>query len=156
MHALDAIIKSGKALYLGVSETPAWIVSSTNRYAREKGLAQFVIYQGKWNIMLRDFEREIIPMARYEGMALAPWGALGSGKFQSKKQIEERKASNEQLRQGWAAGHQTEKEVISAALEKVAGELSEGISVTAVALAYVLQKSPYVFPIVGGRRASSG
>lgn len=148
MHALDGVVKSGKVLYLGVSDTPAWIVASANRYARDNGLAQFVIYQGLWNVMLRDFEREIIPLCKYEGMALAPWGALGSGKFQSKKQIEARKAANE-----GRSGELTEQEVkMSAALEKVAGELGDGISVTAVALAYCLQKTTHVFPIVGGRK----
>lgn len=153
MHALDSVVKSGKVLYLGISDTPAWIVSSANRYAREHGLAQFVIYQGQWSIMIRDFEHEIIPMCRHEGMALAPWGALGSGKFQSKKQMEERKKANESLRSFFSDGTQNEREVkISAALEKVAGELGEDITVTAVALAYCLQKVPYVFPIIGGRK----
>lgn len=150
MHALDNIVKSGKVLYLGVSDVPAWIVASANRYARDHGLAQFVVYQGQWNIMLRDFEREIIPLCKYEGMALAPWGTLGSGRFQTKKQIEARKAANEGIRH---STEQTEQELkISAALEKVAEEIGEDVSITAVALAYVLQKTTYVFPIVGGRK----
>lgn len=153
MHSLDAVVKSGKVLYLGVSDTPAWIVSSANRYARDKGLSPFVIYQGLWNVMMRDFEHEIIPMVRHEGMALAPWGAMGQGLFQSKKQVEERKANKERLRKFFQTGQQSEQEAkVSAALEKVAKEVGEGVSLTAVALAYVLQKVPYVFPIVGGRK----
>jgi aryl-alcohol dehydrogenase-like predicted oxidoreductase len=105
--------------------------------------------------MLRDFERDIIPMCRHEGMAIAPWGAIGSGKFKSKKQIEERKASQEGLRYN---SDQTELELkVSAALEKVADELGHQpgeVSLTAVALAYCMQKTPYVFPIIGGRRVS--
>lgn len=102
--------------------------------------------------MLRDMEREIIPMCRHFGMAIAPWDAIGSGKFQSKKAIEERKKNNEGLRSMMGSGEQNEQEVkMSAALEKVAGE--HGIeSVTAIALAYVMAKAPYVFPIVGGRK----
>lgn len=102
--------------------------------------------------MLRDMEREIIPMCRHFGMAIAPWDAIGSGKFQSKKAIEERKRNNEGLRSMMGNGEQTEQEIkMSEALEKVAGE--HGIeSVTAVALAYVMAKAPYVFPIVGGRK----
>lgn len=102
--------------------------------------------------MLRDFEREIMPMARAFGMALAPWDAIGGGRFQSKKALEERKKAGEGLRSLMGGPEQTEQEVkISEALAKVADE--HGIeSVTAVALAYVMAKTPYVFPIVGGRK----
>lgn len=51
----------------GISDTPAWIVSKANMYARLMGKTPFVIYQGLWNILQRDFERDIIPMAREEG-----------------------------------------------------------------------------------------
>ena len=51
----------------GISDTPAWIVSKANLYARLMGKTPFVIYQGAWSILQRDFERDIIPMARAEG-----------------------------------------------------------------------------------------
>lgn len=72
------MVKSGKVLYLGISDTPAWIVSAANEYAKSHGKTQFSIYQGRWNVMLRDFERDILPMARHYGMALAPWDAIVS------------------------------------------------------------------------------
>ena len=77
MHSLNDLVVAGKVLYLGVSDTPAWIVSKANQYARDHGLRPFVLYQGLWNAGIRDFEREIIPMAREEGMGLAPWGPVG-------------------------------------------------------------------------------
>lgn len=102
--------------------------------------------------MHRDMEREIIPMARHFGMALAPWDVLGGGKFQSKKNMEERKKNKEGLRSMMGSQGQSEDDVkMSEALSKVAAE--HGIeSVTAVALAYVMSKAPNVFPIVGGRK----
>ncbi|KAG0141276.1 hypothetical protein CROQUDRAFT_674190 [Cronartium quercuum f. sp. fusiforme G11] len=152
MQSLDALVKKGKVLYLGASGIPAWIVSKANQYARDHGLAKFVVYQGLWSVMIRDLEREIIPMCISEGMALCPWGALGSGKFQSKADLEKRAASGEKLRSIMSTGDQTDAEIkISAGLEKVAKDLGTDC-VTAVALAYVLQKFPYVFPIVGGRK----
>jgi len=91
-------------------------------------------------------------MCRHFGMAIAPWDAIGGGKFQSKKSIEERKKNNENLRSMMGQSEQTEVESkVSEALEEVAKE--HGIeSVTAVALAYVMSKAPNVFPIVGGRK----
>lgn len=105
--------------------------------------------------MNRDFEREIIPMARHFGMALAPWDVLGAGKFQSKKELDERKKRGESLRSlfsGDMTKNQTAEEVrMSEVLAEVAAE--HGIeSVTAIALAYVLSKTPNVFPLVGGRK----
>ena len=152
MDSLHTLVQQGKVLYLGISDTPAWVVAAANTYARAHGKTPFSIYQGRWNVMLRDMERDIIPMAKHFGMALAPWDVLGSGKFQTKAAIEERKKAGETLRHAFGPAEQTEDEAkMSEALEKVAGE--HGIkSVTAIALAYVLNKHPYVFPIVGGRK----
>ncbi|KAK0727694.1 putative aryl-alcohol dehydrogenase Aad14 [Lasiosphaeria miniovina] len=151
MDSLHILVEQGKILYLGMSDTPAWIVSAANYYARANNKTPISIYQGRWNVMMRDFEREIIPMARHFGMALAPWGALGSGKFQSSKAIQERKQRGEALR-SIQGGEQSEAEAkMSEALCNVAAE--HGIkSPTAVALAYVMSKYPYTYPIVGGRK----
>lgn len=67
MNALHNLVASGKVLYLGISDTPAWVVSKANQYARDHGKTPFVVYQGAWNVMERSFERDIIPMARSEG-----------------------------------------------------------------------------------------
>ena len=101
--------------------------------------------------MLRDFEREILPMARHFGMALAPWDAIGGGKFQTKKALEERKKAGEGLRSLAGGGQSDDESKFSEALANVAAE--HGIeSVTAIALAYVMSKAPNVFPIIGGRK----
>lgn len=148
MDSLHALVQSGKVLYLGISNTPAWIVSAANTYAQLQGRTQFSIYQGRWNVLTRDFEREIIPMARQFGMALAPWDSVGGGKFQSQKTLAERK---EGLRPMMGDQQSEEQVRMSEALAKVAAE--HGIeSVTAIALAYVLSKTPNVFPVVGGRK----
>ncbi|KAK4081158.1 uncharacterized protein Triagg1_2690 [Trichoderma aggressivum f. europaeum] len=152
MDSLHQQVESGKVLYLGASDMPAWVVSAANQYAVDHGKTPFSIYQGRWNLMVRDFEREIIPMARQFNMALAPWDVLGGGKFQTKKALEERKKNGETLRGLTGAPVQTaDEEKISEALAKVASE--HGLeSVTAIALAYVLHKAGNVFPIVGGRK----
>ncbi|KAI1495773.1 putative aryl-alcohol dehydrogenase Aad14 [Biscogniauxia marginata] len=153
MNSLHILVEQGKVLYLGISDSPAWVVSAANTYAKAHGKTPFSVYQGRWNVMKRDFERDIIPMARYFGMALAPWDVLGQGKLQTRKEIEERRARGEPLR-SLRGKEQTEEEIrTSDALAKVAAE--HGIeSVTSIALAYVFAKYPYVFPIVGGRKVS--
>ncbi|KAJ3169795.1 hypothetical protein HDU88_000433 [Geranomyces variabilis] len=151
MQSLGELVRGGKVLYLGVSDTPAWIVAKANSYARHHGLPEFVIYQGLWSLICRDFEREIIPMCKAEGMAIAPYGVLGQGKFKTKAEIERRAASNEPMRSFWNSTAQSpEQERISAVLEQVAEEVGAR-SLGSVAVAYHLQKHPYVFPHIGAR-----
>ena len=151
MDSLHILVEQGKVMYLGISDSPAWVVSAANTYARAHGKTPFSIYQGRWNVMRRDFERDILPMARHFGMALAPWDVLGSGHFQSAKQVEARKKAGEGLRTMLGSEQTEEEKHISEALATVAAE--HGIeSVTAIALAYVLCKAPNVFPLVGGRK----
>lgn len=145
MLSLNDLVHQGKVIYLGVSDTPAWVVSKANEYARNHGLRQFVVYQGLWNAARRDFEREILGMCAAEGMGIAPWGALGSGQLKSAKQREQGNA------EGRKFGDATEKDIqVSSALEEIANAKSTAI--TSVALAYVMHKAPYVFPVIGGRR----
>jgi len=155
MNALHALVESGKVLYLGISDTPAWIVAEANTYAKAHGKTPFSVYQGRWSIVDRDFERDIIPMARRFGMALAPWGVLGGGKIQTKKALAERKARGEELRSVFGSGQSEEQEKISEALEHVAKELGIEGNIHAVAIAYVMQKAQYVFPIIGGRKVEN-
>ncbi|KAJ5607701.1 Aryl-alcohol dehydrogenase (AAD) [Penicillium hordei] len=151
MDSLHMLVEQGKVMYLGISDTPAWVVAAANTYARAHGKTPFSIYQGRWNVMRRDFERDILPMARNFGMALAPWDVLGGGHFQTAKQIEERKRTGEGLRSVMGAEQTEEERIISEALATVAAE-HEVESITTIALAYVLCKAPNVFPLVGGRK----
>ncbi|KAF2838740.1 Aldo/keto reductase [Patellaria atrata CBS 101060] len=139
MQSLNPLATAGKVLYLGVSDTPAWVVSKANHYARDHGLAQFMIYQGMWNAANCDLERDIISMCRDEGMAIAPWSALGSGQF---KTVEQRKQPG-----GRATGPNSEKAIkISEVLEKIAKEKI----LSSLAMAYVLHRAPNVFLVIGG------
>ncbi|KAK5044664.1 hypothetical protein LTR84_010556 [Exophiala bonariae] len=147
MHNLNDLAAAGKILYLGISDCPAWIVSQANQYARDHGLRQFSVYQGMWNAALRDFERDIIPMCRAEGMALAPYGVLGQGRFQTREGFVEREKHNPGRK--FIPTSELDKKV-SAVLESVAA--AKGVLLLDVALAYVRSKAPYVFPIVGGRK----
>ena len=145
MHALHYVVAAGKVLYLGISDTPAFIVSKANEYARQQGLTQFSVYQGHWSAALRDFERDILPMCEMEGMAIAPWGALGRGNFRAAADYEKAKEEGRKM----AQPTENQKK-IAAVLEKLAK--SKDTAITSVAMAYVMHKYPYVFPIVGGRK----
>ncbi|KAF5625230.1 alcohol dehydrogenase [Fusarium sp. NRRL 52700] len=142
MQSLNQLVLSGKVLHLGVSDTPAWIVSKANEYARCNGLRQFSVYQGRWSAASRDFERDIIPMCQAEGMGIAPWGSLGGGKFKTEEQRNAREGRRVEA---------SEKEIrTSKVLESIANR--KNTLITSIALAYVMHKTSYVFPIIGGRK----
>ncbi|KAK3390986.1 norsolorinic acid reductase [Podospora didyma] len=144
MQSLNSLVTSGKVLYLGISDTPAWVVSKANQYARDHNMRQFSVYQGMWSAAARDFERDIIPMCRDEGMALAPFRALGGGNFKTEEQRQQA------TKEGRAVSASENDIKVSKVLEAVAKR--RNTLITSVALAYVMHKTPYVFPIVGGRK----
>jgi aryl-alcohol dehydrogenase-like predicted oxidoreductase len=74
------------------------VVSKANQYAKDHGKTPFCIYQGNWSVLDRSFERDIIPMARSEGLALAPWGVLAAGKIRTNAEEARRKESGEKGR----------------------------------------------------------
>jgi aryl-alcohol dehydrogenase-like predicted oxidoreductase len=146
MHSLNDLVVSGKVIYLGISDSPAWVVAKANEYARNNGLRQFVVYQGLWNAAIRDFERDIIPMCKDEGMALLPYGTLGQGRFQTEAAFKDREKSNP----GRKGKPSSVERAVSQIMEGLA--VAKNTAITSIALAYVMQKAPYVFPIVGGRK----
>jgi len=137
-------------LYLGISDSPAWIVSKANQYAKDHGITPFVVYQGKWSIGTRDLERDVIPMCKAEGLGLAPWGVLGGGMFKTEEELAQLKEKGETSRQSLdGKGHEKARPIVKV-LQKLAQ--AKKSTVTGIALAYVLAKTPYVFPIVGVRK----
>ncbi|OCH85197.1 Aldo/keto reductase [Obba rivulosa] len=150
MNGLHHLVAAGKVLYLGISDTPASIVAEANTYARLMGKTPFVIYQGAWSVLQRDFERDIIPMAR---LALAPWNVLAGGKIRTDAEEERRRLSGEKGRTLLSANWERsfEQRNLCLALEQVAEQVGAK-SISAVAIAYVMHKTTHVFPVVGGRK----
>ncbi|OCH95137.1 aryl-alcohol dehydrogenase [Obba rivulosa] len=155
MNGLHHLVAQGKVLYLGISDAPAWVVTEANMYAKLTAKTPFSIYQGAWNVFSRDFERVIIPMARVHGLALAPWNVLAGGKIRTDAEEEGRKQSQEKGRVIFFGNQQFERTAeerkVCLALEEVAKQVG-ATNIRAVAIAYVMQKTPYVFPIIGVRK----
>lgn len=105
MRHLHALVMARQVIYLGVSDTPAWVVVKANEckvrlcsvavsilisatVARRNGLTPFSLYQGRWNAAFRDMESEIIPMCEDQGIAIVSWASLGGGQLVSTEQRE--------------------------------------------------------------------
>ncbi|KAJ7766181.1 aryl-alcohol dehydrogenase [Mycena metata] len=160
MDGLHNLVVAGKVLYLGISDSPAWLVVKANEYAKANGKTPFVIFQGAYSVLQRDLEREIIPMCKHEGIALALFRVVGGGRIRSDAEEERRRVTGEngraiQYKAGGAmtpgSWERTESEkAMCTALEIIAAQV--GVKhITAVAIAYALHKAPFVYPIIGGR-----
>ncbi|EEB89249.1 hypothetical protein MPER_12677, partial [Moniliophthora perniciosa FA553] len=125
MDGLHNLVVQGKVLYLGISDAPAWVVAKANQYAKDHGKTPFVVYQGEWNIIQRSFERDIIPMARDFGMALAPFGVLAGGKLRTDAEEKKRLESGENGRLLFSTEWMRNETQVKAsrALEKIASEV---------------------------------
>lgn len=143
MQSLNDLVQARKVLYLGVSDAPAWWVVKCNSYAKHHGLRPFVIYQGRWSAATRDMEREIVPMCRDQKMGIAVWGALGGGYFKPKSKRGETGGRAMDVKTG-------REDAVADVIERVA--LRFDAPMTSVAMAWLMQKAPRVFPIVGGRK----
>ena len=89
MRALDDVVRSGKVRYVGYCNLAAWQSMKALAFADANGLSRFVSAQVYYSIAGRDIEREVVPLAQDQGLAILPWsplaGGLLSGKFDPDK-----------------------------------------------------------------------
>ena len=148
MRALDDMVRAGKILYIGISDTPAWVVSRCNTLAELRGWSSFVALQVEYSLLQRTPERELLPMANALDLAFTPWAPLAggalTGKYLSKKDNEPTRLKPESARLN---ERNTE---IAREVQRIAGEM--GVSATQVALNWVRQQKGVIIPIVGARK----
>jgi aryl-alcohol dehydrogenase-like predicted oxidoreductase len=84
MRALDDLIRSGKILYVGISDTPAWIVSQANSIADLRSWSPFIGIQIMYSLIERTPERELLPMAHALDIGVTAWSPLGAGVLSGK------------------------------------------------------------------------
>ncbi|MFW9853450.1 MAG: aldo/keto reductase [Candidatus Thorarchaeota archaeon] len=84
MQAMTDVVRAGKVHYIGISDTPAWIVARANTMAEFRGLEPFVVYQFPYSLAYRHAERSTIPLCKNLDLAMAVFGVLRSGLFTGK------------------------------------------------------------------------
>lgn len=150
MRALDNLVRTGKVLYVGISDAPAWVVSSANTLAHLRGWSPFIGLQIEYSLIERTPERELLPMAQAFGLAVTPWGPLGGGKLTGKynypKKGEQRRFTEK--------GSQPMKEELAIAevVINIAKEI--GKTPSQVALNWLVRQGYDIFPIIGARTLS--
>lgn len=152
MRALDDLVRGGKVLYVGVSDTPAWVVSASNVAAELRGWSSYIGLQIEYSLLQRTPERDLLPMADHFGMSVVGWAPLGAGVLTGKYTRANggdslRKQANEQR------GRTGEQSLaIARAVDEVADQL--GASSAQVAIAWVQAQGYGFVPIAGARKVS--
>ncbi len=142
MRALDDLVRAGKVLYVGISDTPAWVVSQANMLADLRGWSRFVAYQGEYSLASRAPERDILPMTQAMDMSYLAWGILEGGELTGKYNS----ASDEPKR-----SEDTSERIkaIASVMMEVAKEI--GCTPSQVAINWVRQRPYHMIPIIGAR-----
>lgn len=146
MRALDDIVRAGKVLYVGISDTPAWVVSRANMLAEMRGWSSFVGLQIRYSLADRTAERDLLPMARALDLAVTPWSVLGAGVLTG-KYLE---AGPEDVEGRAAAWNVSDRDrSIAEAVRAAAEDL--GRTSSQVAINWVRQKPGVIIPLLGAR-----
>ena len=157
LRAMDDLVRAGKVVYVGISNTPAWQVSRMQTIADLRGWVPLAALQIEYSLIERTVERDLIPMAKTMGLGVIPWSPLGSGVLTGKYS-----RSDLARREGAAQAEGTRKDVAidnGALTERglriadVVGELAAEIGTTPsrVALAWTLLNPAVTAPIIGAR-----
>ena len=142
MHSLDNLVMSGKVNYIGISDTPAWIVSQANTLADLRGWSKFIALQIEYSLIERTPERDLLPMAKALKLSVTPWAPLGGGVLTGKY------LRNESGRITSDNHRRNERNTkISAEVVAVAKEM--GVTPGQVAINWTRQRDQQVIPIVG-------
>jgi 1-deoxyxylulose-5-phosphate synthase len=152
MEALNDVVRSGKALYIGASSMYAWQFAKAQQVAERNGWSKFVSMQNHYNLVYREEEREMIPLCRDQGVGLIPWSPLArgflAGNRSATKQDETARSRSDDFAHSLYY-NEGDFRVVDAVVE-VAGRL--GVKPAQVALAWMLKKPWISSPIIGASK----
>ncbi|MGN8109262.1 aldo/keto reductase [Paraburkholderia sp. 22098] len=158
LEALDVIVRSGKARYIGVSNFLAYRLARALGRADVLRVARFVSVQPRYNLLFRQIERELLPLAAEEQLAVMPYNPLAGGLLTGKHKLDAAPPSGRFTETVGKAGamyqerywHQREFETI----ERLKAIVEPtGQSLTRVSLAWVLANPLVTSAIIGASRA---
>jgi aryl-alcohol dehydrogenase (NADP+) len=149
LDALNDVVRSGKALYIGASSMFAWQFARMLCAADRRGFHRFVTMQNHYNLLYREEEREMIPLCTEEGIGILPWSPLARGLLTRTLPTGGygdtiRARTDEYAHKMYY--RQSDHAVIQAVSE-IAGK--RGVSMAKVALAWLLHQPEVTAPIVG-------
>ena len=156
LRALDDLVRCGKVRYLGVSNFLAWRLARAIGRAEVLGVAPLVSAQPRYNLLFREFERELLPMCVEEGIAVIPYNPLAGGLLSGKHRGGGAPREGTRYTLGKTGARYRERywhERQLQAVETLAGIADEvGIPLPQMAIGWLLAKPAVTAPILGATR----
>lgn len=153
MRALDDLIRSGKVLYVGVSNAPAWWIAKANTIARFHGWSPFVGVQMEYSLLERGIEREFVGLSDESNLAITAWSPLAMGVLTGKYLKDPTSDSRFKKDPTWSKNYlSSQNEKIVKGVLTVAENL--GVTAAQVAISWLRQKNGRVIPILGAKSVS--
>lgn len=146
MRSLDDLVRQGKVFYIGISDTPAWVVSMANTWAKANALTPFIVNQIEYNLTERTPERDLMPMSKELGLGVVAWSPLATGLLTGKYLKQDISGTRNEAKTSYRFNERNEK--IVKEVVKIAAEI--GISPARLSLAWLLHKG--AMPIIGARK----
>jgi aryl-alcohol dehydrogenase (NADP+) len=148
LAALNEVVKSGKALYIGASSMFAWQLAQMLGTSDRNGIARFVTMQNHYNLVYREEEREMVPLCREEGIGLLPWSPLARGLLAGNRRAgTQRSKADDYAHKLYTM--EADDRVVDC-VEQAAK--SRGVPPAQLALAWLLNKPGVTAPIVGATK----
>lgn len=154
LRALEDIVRSGRARYIGVSNWAAWQMAKALGIAGQRGWDRFVTNQAFYAVSARDLDREVVPMMLSEGLGLMVWSPLVGGLLSGKYDFAADGAVSGEGRRATLDFPRADKRLAAqavAAMRPMAE--ARGVSVAAIALAWLLHQPVVSSVIVGAKRS---
>ncbi len=157
LEAFDAVVRSGKARYIGCSNYHAYRVARALGRSEALGLAKFASVQPRYNLLFRQIERELLPLCEEEGLAVMPYNPLAGGLLTGKHKRSAPPARGDALHPSAPPGGMyTErywKDREFDAVDALAALAHEnGIELVTLAIAWVLANPAITTPIIGASK----
>ena len=152
MEALNDVVRSGKARYIGASSMFAWQFAKAQHIADQHGWARFVSMQNHYNLVYREEEREMIPLCVDQGVGLIPWSPMARGFFAGNRK---RGGGGETVRANndpFARDLYFREEDFTVADRAAEIAKERGVTASQVALAWMLNKPHISSPIIGATK----
>ena len=154
LEALNDVVRSGKARYVGASSMYAWQFTRALYLAQLHGWTRFVSMQNHYNLVYREEEREMIPLCIEEGIGVIPWSPLARGLLAGTRQEDYKGESIRSTSDDYVPHlyhDDSDFEIVSRVIE-VARQ--RGVKPAQIALAWLLHKKGISAPIVGATKMS--
>jgi aryl-alcohol dehydrogenase (NADP+) len=153
LRALDDVVRSGKARYVGCSNFQAWHVARALGRSEALGLARLDSVQPRYNLLFREFERELFPLCAVDGVGVIPYNPLAGGLLTGKHRAA---APSGRFTLGTSAQLYQERywhEREFATIEKLRALAAEaGLDLVTLAVAWVMANPVVTAPILGASR----